>query len=60
MAVRTGAPRIQNLIAEGITRQAKAPKLGFRWDSFRLREAGADGIRDGHSRRAGVPGIPIR
>jgi hypothetical protein len=36
-AVHTRAPRIQNRIAEGIARKAKAPALGLRWDSFWLR-----------------------
>jgi hypothetical protein len=36
-AAHTRAPRIQNRIAEGIARKAKAPALGLRWDSFWLR-----------------------
>ena len=43
------APRIQSPIGEGIKRQAKAPALGLRWDSFRVRLDCPVGTRNAHS-----------
>jgi hypothetical protein len=59
-AGHTRAPRIRNPVTEGTTRQAKAPALGLRWDSFRVRKDCPVGTRSAHSRRAVGLEIPIR